>query len=56
MKEEVIKMFLENVFALALHPNHFRKTDILELKIELEAEAVPKRSRVLPLNLIREQI
>ena len=50
LKEEVIKMFLENFWALALHPNHYEKTDILELKIELEAEAIPKRSRVRSLN------
>ena len=48
LKEEVIKMFLENFSALALHPNHYGKTDILVLKIE--AGAVPKRSRVCPLN------
>ena len=34
LKEEVIKLFLENFLALALHPNHYGKTDILELKIE----------------------
>ena len=31
LKEEVIKLFLENFSALALHPNHYGKTDILEL-------------------------
>ena len=31
---------------LALHPNHYRKTDILKLRIELEPGAVPTR----PLN------
>ena len=36
LKEEVIKLFLENFSALALHPNHYGKTDILELKIELQ--------------------
>ena len=50
LKEEVIKLFLENFSALALHPNHYGKTDILELKIELEPGAVPKRSKVRPLN------
>ena len=40
LKEEVIKMFLGNFSALALHPNHYGKTDILVLKIE--AGAVPK--------------
>ena len=50
LKEEVIKMFLENFSALALHPNHYGKTDLLELKIELEAGTIPKRSKVRPLN------
>ena len=50
LKEEVIKLFLENFSALALHPNHYGKTDILELKIELEPGAVPKRSKVTLLN------
>ena len=36
LKEEVIKLFLENFSALALHPNHYGKTDILVLKIELQ--------------------
>ena len=48
LKEEVIKLFMENFSALALHPNH--KTDILELKIELEPGAEPKRSKVRLLN------
>ena len=51
LKEEVIKMFSKKFSALALHPNHYGKTDILEFKIELEAGAVPKRSKVRPLNL-----
>ena len=34
LKEEVIKLFLENFFTLALHPNHCGKTDLLELRIE----------------------
>ena len=38
------------MLALALHPNHYGKTDILELKIVSEAGAVPKRSRVRQLN------
>ena len=46
LKEEVIKLFLENFLALELHPNHYGKTDILELRIELQPGAVPKRSKV----------
>ena len=55
LKEEVIKLFLENFLALALHPNHYGKTDILELKIELQPGALPKRSKVRFL-LTRDQI
>jgi len=36
LKEEVIKLFLENFSMLALHPNHNGKTDLLELRIELQ--------------------
>ena len=43
-------MFLENFSALVLHPNHYGKTNILELKIELQPGAVPKRSKVRLLN------
>ena len=50
LKEEVIKLFLENFSTLALHPNHYGKTDLLELRIELQPGAVPKRSKVRPLN------
>ena len=51
LKEEVVKMVLDNFSALVLHPNHYGKTYILELKIELEAGTVPKRSKVRSLNL-----
>ena len=40
LKEEVIKLFLENFSTLALHPNHYGKTDLLELQIELQPGAV----------------
>jgi len=50
LKEEVIYLFLENYSTLALHPNHYGKTDLLELRIELQPGAVPKRSKVRPLN------
>jgi len=50
LKEDVIKLFLENFSMLALHPNHYGKTDLLELRIELQPGAVPKRSKVRPLN------
>ena len=43
LKEEVIKLFLENFSTLALHPNHYGKTDLLELQIELQPGAVPIR-------------
>ena len=39
LKEEVIKLFLENFSTLALHPNHYGKTDLLELQIELQQGA-----------------
>ena len=50
LKEEVIKLFLENFSTLALHPNHYGKADLLELRMELQPGAVPKRSKVRPLN------
>ena len=50
LKEEVIKLFLENFSTLALHPNQYGKTDLLELWIELQPGAIPKRSKVRPLN------
>ena len=43
LKKEVIKLFLENFSTLALHPNHYGKTDLLELGIELQPGAVPIR-------------
>ena len=50
LKEAVIKLFLDDFSVLALYPNHYGKTDLLEMMIELEPEAVPKRSGVRPLN------
>ena len=50
LKDVVIKLFLDNFMVLALYPNHFGITDLLEIKIELEPGAVPKRSGIRPLN------
>ena len=50
LNEAVIKLFLDNFEVLELYPNHYEKTDLLEMKIELELGAVPKRSGVRPLN------
>jgi len=47
LNEEVIKLFLDN-FSFTSY--HYGKTDILELRIELEPGVVPKRSKVRPLN------
>ena len=50
LKGEVIKKFLDNSLALALHNDHNRKTDLVKLKIDLEPGTVPKRSIVRLLN------
>ena len=36
MDENEIRMFLDNFLALELHNNHYGKTDLVELKIDLE--------------------
>lgn len=36
LKEVVIKKFVDNFVTLALYPNHYRKADILQLRIDLE--------------------
>ncbi len=36
LNKEVIRMFLDNFLALELHNNHYGKTDLVELKIDLE--------------------
>ena len=41
---------MENFSTLPLPPNHYGKTDLVELRIELQPGAVPKRSKVRPLN------
>ena len=48
LKEEVIKLFLENFSTSALHPNHYGKKDLLALRIELLP--VAKISKMRPLN------
>ena len=42
LKGEVINLFLANFSTLALDPNHYGKTDLLELRIELHPVAVSK--------------
>ena len=39
LKEEVIKLFLENFSTLELHPNHNGKMDLLKLRIESQPGA-----------------
>ena len=43
-------MFLDNFLVLSLHTNYYGKTDLVELKINLEPGTVPKRSKVRPLK------
>ena len=50
LKKAVIKLFLDNFEVFGLYLNHYGKTDLLEMKIELEPGAVPKRSGIRPLN------
>ena len=35
LKEEVIKLFLDNFEVLATHPSQYGETDMLEMKIDL---------------------
>ena len=50
LKEDVIKLFLDNFEVLAMHLNQYGETDVLEMKIDLIPGAVPYKSRVRPLN------
>ena len=40
LKEEVIKLFLDNFDVLATHPSQYGETDVLEMKINLVPGAV----------------
>ena len=50
LKEEVIKLFLDNFEVLAKHPCQYGETDVLEMKIDLIPGAVLYKSRVRLLN------
>ena len=50
LKEDVIKLFLDNFKVLATHPSQYGETNVLEMKIDLIPGAVPYKSRVKPLN------
>ena len=50
LKEEVIKLFLDNFDVLAIHPSQYGETDVLEMKIDLITGAVPYKSRVRLIN------
>ena len=50
LKEDVIKLFLDNFEVLATHPSQYGETNVLEMKIDLVPGAVPYKSRVRPLN------
>ena len=44
LKEEVIKLFLDNFEVLATHPNQYGEREVLEMRIDLIPGAVPYRS------------
>ena len=46
----MIKLFLDNLEVLAMHPRQFGETEVLEMKIDLIPGAVPYKSRVRQLN------
>ena len=50
LKEEVIKLFLDNFEVLAMHPSQYGETEVLEMKIYLVLEVIPYKSRVRLLN------
>ena len=41
LKEDVIKLFLDNFEVLAMHPSQYGETNVLEMKIDLIPGAVP---------------
>ena len=50
LKEAVIKLFLDNFEVLAMHPDQYGKTEVLEMRIDLVLGAIPYKSIVRPLN------
>ena len=44
LKEDVIKLFLDNFVVLATHPGQYGETDVLEMRINLIPGAVSYRS------------
>ena len=50
LKEAVIKLFLDSLEVLAMHPSQYVETKVLEMKIDLVPGAIPYKSRVRPLN------
>ena len=50
LKEDVIKLILDNFEVLATHPSQYGETDVLQMKIDLIPGAVPYNSRVRLLN------
>ena len=50
LKEEVIKLFLNNFEVLTMHPSQYGETKVSEMKIDLVPGAIPYKSQVRPLN------
>ena len=50
LKEEVIKLFLDNFEVLAIHPSQYGETEVLEMKLDLVPGAIPYKSQVRLLN------
>ena len=50
LKEAVIKLFLDNLEVLAMHPSQYGETEVLEMKIDLVPGAILYKSCVRLLN------
>ena len=44
LKEDVIKLFLDNFEVLASHPSHYGETNVLEMKIDLIPVQIPSET------------
>ena len=51
----MIKLFLDNIEVLAIHPSQYGETEVLEMKIDLVSGVILYKSRVKPLNLDKKE-
>lgn len=55
LREEIIRVFLENFDAVAISESDYGRTELMEFTFDIPRDAIPVRDKLRPLNPFQEQ-